>query len=310
MTTNEILLKVANNYSCEKCDYMCSNKTNFNKHLFTRKHINANNTNAKLLKVASTYDCCNCGNVYKHCSSLCKHKKTCIKENITISFNECSLNDDNTILSNLVKELVQGNQELAKQNHDVLLQNQELAKQSQELQKHVIELCKNGTHNTNSNNKSFNINVFLNEQCKDAINLSDFIKSIEVSREDLENNLQVGFVAGISKIFLDNLRQLGVNERPIHCTDLKREIMYIKNEDKWTKETDDAKLNSAILNVSSKGLGTLTKWKQENPDYKDVNSAFYDKCDQINLTSLAGHNRDVYYPKVIHALARETMIDK
>jgi hypothetical protein len=195
----------------------------------------------------------------------------------------------------------------------------ELVKNSTDVQKQVLELCKSGagTNNTinaninnNNNNQKFNINVFLNEQCKDAINFSDFVKNIEVSREDLENNAQLGFVRGVSKIFLDNLKQLDRTERPIHCTDLKRETMYIKDDDKWTKEEDYSKLNSAIQTITRKSVGTLLKWKDENPDYQDNDSAFSNRCIVIQQQSMAGYDRDTYYPKVIKAIAKEVVVDK
>jgi hypothetical protein len=109
---------------------------------------------------------------------------------------------------------------------------------------------------------------------------------------------------------MDNLKQLGINERPIHCTDTKRETMYIKDEDKWTKEADDSKLQKAIQTVSYKSMGKLMEWKQENPEYQDVNSEFSKKCLDIHKHTLAGSDREVYYPKVIHVLAKETMVDK
>ena len=165
------------------------------------------------------------------------------------------------------------------------------------------------TNNNNNNNNKFNINIFLNEQCKDAINFADFIKNIEISHQDLENNAQLGFVSGISKIFLDNLKQLGVNERPFHCTDTKRETMYIKDEDKWTKEADDSKLQKAIQTVSYRSLGKLQEWKQENPEYQDVNSEFSEKCLDMQRNTIAGRNREVYYPKVIHVLENEFSLE-
>jgi hypothetical protein len=191
----------------------------------------------------------------------------------------------------------------------------EFIKNSTDVQKQVLELCKAGTtnntintNNTVNNNQKFNINVFLNEQCKDAMNLSDFINSIEVSREDLENNAQLGFVGGISKIFLDNLRQLSINKRPIHCTDLKRETMYIKDDDKWTKETGPAKLNTVIQRISQKSTRTLLDWKKVNPDYNDHDSEFSTRCIVIQRNSMAGHDRETYYPKVIRAIAKEVTI--
>ena len=290
---NEKLSKVAFNYVCEKCNYGCYNKTNFEKHLGTRKH---KVDNEKLSKVLSKFDCKNCGNSYKYQSGLCKHVKSCqIKPEPLPQQQSVS---DITALTNLMMEFI---------------------KNSTDVQKQVLELCKAGTTNNNTingnvtnNNQTnkFNINLFLNEQCKDAMNLSDFINSIDVSREDLENNAQLGFVGGISKIFLDNLRQLSINKRPIHCTDLKRETMYIKDDDKWTKETGHAKLNTVIQRISQKSTRTLLDWKKVNPDYQDHDSAFSNRCIVIQQQSMAGYDRDTYYPKVIRAVAKEVMVDK
>ncbi len=177
-------------------------------------------------------------------------------------------------------------------------------------------MCKNVTQPTitntitHNNNKAFNVHLYLNDQCKDAINFSDFVKSIEVSHDDLENNAQLGFVNGVSKIIIDRLRTMSKTERPIHCTDVKRETMYIKDDDKWNKEEDSTKLNKAIQTVTVKSVGKLTEWKQENPDYEDMDSAFSNRCITIQQQSMAGHNREVYYPKVIHAIAREVMVGK
>ena len=319
MMLNEKLLKVAFEFSCKKCDYICYNKTNFNKHLSTRKHLATNIANEKLLKVASIYKCEKCHALYKHQSSLCKHKKTCIIENITICQSVCSPADETEILSNLVKELIKSNQELAKQNQETQLQNQEVTKQNQEvtkqnleLQKHVIELCKNGTHNTtnNNNNKSFNINLFLNEQCKNAINFHEFIENISVSREDLMNTGHLGFVGGVSKILIDQMKGLGINERPIHCTDLKRDTVYIKENNEWNKEEDDVKIRSAIQEVTRKSMGTLIDWKKNNPDYEDMDSKFSQDCLSMQRNSMSGYDRETLYPKVMRELNRTITIDK
>ena len=282
--TDKMLPIEKKTYNCESCDYKCSNKTNFDKHLVTRKH---NNTDKCLQK--HEYSCI-CGKIYKHRQSLSTHKKTC---------SPVAPTNEIVILANLVKELIKNNSELQQQSNN--------------FQKQLLEVCKNGnntinTNNTVNNNQKFNINVFLNEQCKDAMNLSDFINSIEVSREDLENNAQLGFVGGISKIFLDNLRQLSIDKRPIHCTDLKRETMYIKDDDKWTKETGPAKLNTVIQRISQKSTRTLLDWKKVNPDYNDNDSEFSTRCIVIQRNSMAGHDRDTYYSKVIRAVAKEVTI--
>jgi hypothetical protein len=244
-----------------------------------------------------------CNKSYKYQSGLCKHKKTCTKTNIEDpQYNELvnKLFSDNYELRNFIVEQ-------SKTIEKIMIQNTEVMNKT-------IECCKQTSTTINNNikneNKSFNINVFLNEQCKDAINFTDFIKNIEISHQDLENNAQLGFVNGISKIFLDNLKQLGVNERPFHCTDAKRETMYIKDENSWQKQTDDEKLQKAIQTVSYRSMGKLQEWKQENPDYQDVDSEFSKKCMDIHKQTIAGSDREVYYPKVIHVLAKETMVDK
>ena len=239
---------------------------------------------------------------------MCKHKKIC-SLNLTLSVQDasspnitCSIQDTSSradeieILSNLVKELVKSNQETQLQNL--------------ELQKHVIELCKNGTHNTTNNNKSFNINLFLNEQCKNAINFHEFIENISVSREDLMNTGQLGFVGGVSKILIDQMKGLGINERPIHCTDLKRDIVYIKENNEWNKEEDDVKIRSAIQEVTRKSMGTLIDWKKNNPDYEDMDSKFSQDCLSMQRNSMAGYDRDTLYPKVMRELNRTITLDK
>ena len=296
MATNEKSQKVAKIFSCEKCDYTCCNKYDYNKHLSTRKHLNTNNANNKSQKVAKIFSCEKCNALYKHRSSLCKHKKTCsptitCSPNITCSIQEASSRtDESDTLSNILKELLKSNQEL---------------------QKHVIELCKNGTHNTtNNNNKSFNINLFLNENCKNAINFHEFIENIEVSREDLMNTSQLGFVGGISKILIDQLKGLGINERPIHCTDLKRDTVYIKENNEWNKEEDDVKIRSAIQEVTRKSMGTLIDWKKNNPEYDDCDSKFSQDCLSIQRNSVAGYERETLVPKVIRDLNRTITLDK
>jgi len=237
----------------------------------------------------SQYTCGNCNNTYKYNSGLCRHKRTCTVSPTTPVV--CTPAFENQIFERLVNEIIKSNQETQRQNDA--------------LQKQVLELCKNGTHNTthtNSHNKTFNLSVFLNEDCKNAINFKDFVKSIEVSREDLTNTGQLGFVGGISKILMDHLKELGINERPIHCTDLKRETVYIKENNEWSKEEDDAKMRSAIQEVSRKSMGTLIDWKKNNPDYANMDSKFSQDCVSIQRNSLAGYDRDTLYPRVMREL--------
>ena len=275
--------KVAENFKCDLCNYICCKQSDLSKHVLTRKHqYRTNRTKMSPKVAASKFTCYRCNKEYTARNSLWYHEKKCCEVNIV---------DANTNIF----------------LRDILLQNRELM---DILMTHNKDNGKSTIINqtTNNNNQRFNINVFLNETCKDAINFSDFIKNINISYEDLENNAQLGFVSGISKIFIDNLKQIGINERPIHCTDAKRETMYIKDDNIWTKQQDDEKLQKAIQTVSYRSMGKLAEWKQENPDYKDCNSDFSQKCLDIHRHTLAGNDREVYYPKVIHVVARETKI--
>ena len=188
---------------------------------------------------------------------------------------------------------------------------QELIEQNKELQNQLITIVanKNDIITNNTQNNQFNIN-FLNEHCKNAINFAEFIGGIQVTHDDLENNAQLGFVNGISQILINNLKQLTIQERPIHCTDVKREIMYIRENNEWHKDEDNEKINNAIQEVSRKSLKSLIDWKHKNPEYNDLDSEFSNKCIATDQQSIAGEKTSVYYPKVIHNLARESAINK
>lgn len=298
--------KTAETFNCEKCDFKCSKQSNWTTHLLTRKHQNRMKLNDKNeLDAAPSFVCKKCDKSYKARNSLWYHENKCsLKPVVTEKIN-----------SDLIERILNDRQRILDDNAELRNFIMEQSKITTETVNKALELCKPVNNNTtinqtNNNNQRFNINLFLNEQCKDAINFSDFVKNIQISYEDLENNAQLGFVNGISKIFLDNLKQLDVTERPIHCTDVKRETMYIKDENTWTKQPDDEKLQKAIQTVSYRSMGKLAEWKNENPDYKDCNSEFSQKCLDIQKQTLAGSDRGVYYPKVIHALARETVVDK
>jgi hypothetical protein len=176
----------------------------------------------------------------------------------------------------------------------------------------VIEMKSNQqpTIITNNQHNNFNVNLFLNENATQAKNFIDMIQNISVKGPYPEEISSANYVSSVVKMITNEIDKMPIDERPIHCTDVKRETMYIKDEDKWTKEVDDSKLQKAIQTVSYKSMGKLTEWKQENPDYQDMDSEFSKRCLDMQRQSLAGSDREVYYPKVIHALAKETMVDK
>ena len=218
---NEKLQKVADVFVCLSCDYSTCRKSSYDKHLTTDKHyrlINANNNNKNMQKLQE-YQCI-CGKSYKHMSSLCKHKKLC--ESI---FKEDCIKPE--ITPELLIQLIKQNKEL----------QQTLIDQN----KTMIELAQkagNNNNNINSNNKTFNLQVFLNETCKDAINMSDFVNQLQVSLSDLEETGRIGYAEGISKVLIKNLNSIDYTDRPIHCNDLKRETIYIKDNNQWSKDDE------------------------------------------------------------------------
>ena len=293
-------------YFCNNCDYKCEDLSNWNKHIKTAKHLGTFQRSAKLLECNICDFTCNKQSKMDIHMMTDKHKK---KE----SRNQPCYNEIIAQLLNQNSELKNFIIEQAKEHKNfVMEQAAEHKKETVEILNKVIEQVKPicNISNTINNTKAFNINMYLNEQCKDAMNFSDFINGIEVSHEDLENNAQLGFVGGVSKILIDNLKMMNRNERPIHCTDVKRETMYIKDDNKWTKEEDDSKLRSAIQEITRKSISTLMTWKRGNPESDDMDSKFSGRCIVIQQQSMAGYNREVYYPKVIHAIAREVLVLK
>lgn len=276
-------------FFCEKCDYVTCDKKNYNKHLLTEKHKRGE-VPQKIPKTTPEKSpiICTCGKVYKYNSGLSKHKKLCNIYQDEIK-SKC-VTADNKIDANLVRELIEHNKDLQQQ---LLLTNSVIT-------------------NNNTNHNHFNISVFLNEQCKNAVNFDDFIDNIRISHEDLENNARLGFVDGISKIIMDNLNQLTLTERPIHCTDVKRDTIYLKHENKWKKDKPEVKeiLDKSIRSVSYKSIGSLIQWKQVHPDYADPDSDFSNLSLIIHKQSLPGFNRENNYQKIIHNLAKQNVIDK
>ena len=291
---------------CEKCDFKCSKKSLWLKHISTKKH-KRKNEDILCTESQQYYYCDYCAKKYANYKSYWSHKTRCYKKLLNSPSipekkeedpEESKTKDQNDYSAIINKLLIE--------NHELKNFIVEQSKDTKNILDKVLELSKPQTiNNTMNTTNRVNINVFLHEQCKNAVNLSEFIENIDVTHEDLENNAQLGFVNGISKIFLDNLKQLSIYERPIHCTDVKRETMYIRDEDTWTKDENDKKIKSAIQEVSRKSIKKLNNWKEINPDYQDVDSEFSNKCIVIHQGSNAGQNRDTYYPKVIKTIARE-----
>ena len=288
--------KLAKPNICETCDYMCSKLSDLVKHKLTKRHkmkVHLEQNGPEVAKIE--FRCKQCDKEYSARNSLWYHEQKC-----------------KTKCDPIVQRLLNDNQELRNFIIEQSKTIERVLEHNTDIMSKVVECCKaaNNTTINQTNNKAFNINMYLNEDCKNAINFSDFIKGIEITYEDLENNAQLGFVDGMSKIFIDSLNKLEKTKRPLHCTDAKRETMYIKDDGKWVKELDDTKLQKGIQTVSYKSIGKLMEWKKENPDYRDSDSKFSNQCMVMHKNSIAGYDRDTYYPKVIHSIAKEVTVDK
>ena len=302
------LQKVAELYECDYCDYSTSRKSSFLKHKSTDKHKNnendskmVENGSANLQKVANIYQC-NCGKMYKYDSGYYRHKKICtnVENTNSIFIGKQTNNDTESLINYLMKE----NSEF---KHLLIDQN-----------KQMLELAKNtGNYNINTNNnshnKTFNLQFFLNETCKNAMNMTAFIDSLQLQLSDLEKVGEVGYIAGISNIIIKNLNALDVTLRPVHCTDKKRETMYIKDEDKWEKEDDTkSKLHKMIRRVSNKNIDLISDFKELHPEWKKSTSRVSDEFNKIVIESMggAGDNDFEKEEKIIKRVAKEVLIDK
>ncbi len=321
--TTEKLSNNVNKYSCDICDYMCCNKTNYEKHLLTRKHRNAyeclQNNNIKFQK---KYTCNMCDKEYDFRQSLYRHKKICkeFKLHETANVNDLSNNNISNVevsyLTNLVLEVVKNNTELQKHTNEIQKQNYELQKQNQEFQKQVLEICKNNKNtvinsnsNNNSHNKTFNLQLFLNEECKDAMNMSEFINSIQLKVSDIENIGKLGYVEGVSNIIIKQLNDTDINKRPVHCSDAKRETLYVKEENKWEKDTHETKqMLTAVRGVNKKNYQMLHNWKETHPKCTDSKSTQCDDYMKIMSKVMDGDEENIN--KVIKKVAKEVVIEK
>ena len=298
---------LTSNFTCDCCGYTTNRKSDYTKHLLTRKHkkverklnftyqnkLKNKDKNLDKMNYNISQLICECGKIYSTRQSLHVHQK------------KCNTNP------NLILELIKDNREL----REVLVEQN---KTIQEMSKNNTLILASTTHNHNNivqnNRNTFNLNFFLNEQCKNAINMSDFVNSIEFDLDDLEETGRVGFVEGISKVVIKNLADLDTNLRPIHCGDIKREVLYIKNEGKWEKEQPNRNcIKSAIQEIANKNIKKISDWIKCHPDCQNSESSQNEKYLNIVLNSMSGstiEEQQSNYDKIISRVAREVIIKK
>jgi hypothetical protein len=299
----KIYAKSAEEYSCELCCTKCSKKNDWDRHLQTNKHLRNAGTKVEPKKSAPDFTC-KCGKQFKTKSGLWKHNKVCNYKESKPTPAQYIKDDPNApnmaFLTNFVIETVK--------------QNQDLQKQMIEMQKQMIEVCKGGITNihTNSHNKTFNLQFFLNETCKDAMNLVDFVNTMTLELSDLEDVGKLGYVEGISNIIIRKLTALDVHKRPIHCSDAKREIMYVKDQNIWEKENGNYdKLRKAIKSVTYKNSALLVPWSQEHPQCMNNQHHLNDVYVQMMGQAMGGRESFLESEnKIMKKIAKAVLIEK
>jgi hypothetical protein len=279
-------------FKCSPCKFNTNNKKDYDKHLLTFKHSKLTDNLYEMETTNGKFACSHCNRHYTSQAGLWKHHKLCKPAHLDIITPQLILN--------------------------VLEQNKELTSLIVEQNKALIELAKNGqgpvNYNTiNSNNKTFNLHLFLNETCKDAMNITDFVDSLKLQLTDLESVGRLGFVEGISNIIVKRLQALDVHKRPVHCADQKREVIYVKDENKWEKEDKDSnRIRNVIKKVACNNQRLLIKYREEHPGCNYSESKYSDQYSKIVIESMGGigNNDTELENKIIQKIAKEVVIDK
>ena len=284
-------------FKCIHCNYYTSNKKDFNKHLLTTKHHKLTHLTEKSQKIPKSFVCNICDKQYKSRVGLWQHKQKC-----NVDSHPSTVDDVNI--------------DSVENDKNIVTTMMQLIKQNQEFKELIIELSKKDTttnNNTiNNNNQKFNLNFFLNNTCKDAMNMSEFIENMEVQFEDIENIGRDGYVAGMTNMIMSRIKNLEVTKRPMHCTDLKRETIYIKDNNVWEKDDNNTKFHNMIQCIAHKNYAILPAWREKNPDCLNSDTQKFDFCIKMmtNLLGDAGEGQVRLDNKVIRNLSKHINVDK
>jgi len=304
-------------FLCKFCDYKCSKKYNLERHLSTGKHDFSHDwkslERAKRAKRGPPILLkCDCGQSYETQSGMWKHKKKCTQKSELV--NDEKIDKNNNAIMNT--------ETMSIQNIDTANLTQlflETVKQNQDFQKQMFELFKDniGTHNINSHNKTtnnqFNLNFFLNETCKDAMNINDFIDYVKVNLDDFENFGRVGYPKALGEIIVRNLNELDVKMRPIHCSDLKRETLHVKHDGVWHSDESREFMKRSIMYIAHKNIKQIPMWQAHNPESKNCQTKTFDRYNKMFRASLGAENEEEkldFLKKITNIIAKEVVIDK
>ena len=306
-------------FICEKCDFKCSKESNYKIHIETIKHKRVTESNKKMPGTNSNTFVCVCGKSYKYRPGLAKHKRTCIEVK-TPNLSQQQDSQDNKKINEIIEDVVCSDNKIVITKHmfiELINDNKEMMKiikGQQEQINNIIPKIGNVTNNTTNNNttmnNSFNLNVFLNEHCKDALNISDFIDSLKITLEDLLFSKTKGISRGITDVLIKGLKELDIYKRPIHCTDIKRDIMYIKDEDKWQKDNNHDMMKNTIVKIADKERTALQEWAHENPDWIETERKQLDYLTMVRSICEPIEKYNNYEKKIIKNIGKEILVDK
>ena len=303
-------------FVCEMCEFKCSKKSNYKIHIETIKHKMVTESNIKMPMGGQTSFTCVCGNEYKYRPGLAKHKRTCPKINMVSlsqacqdnsnTINDTNKNEDENIIVNTYNNVTKDEilLKLIKDNDEMM----KIIKGQQEQINTLIPKLGNTTNNNITNN--FNLNLFLNEKCKDALNMSEFIDSLKITLEDLLFSKNNGITRGITDVMIKGLKELDIYRRPIHCTDIKRDIMYIKDEDKWQKDDNHHKMKNTIVKIADKERTALQQWAVDNPDWIETEKKQIEYLTMVRSICEPIENFDKYERKIVKNVGKEIIVDK
>ena len=324
---NRKIVAIQPTYTCNCCNYNTDIKFNYDKHLLTEKHQRKNVIINDLQHTETKHICSHCNKEYLNYNALWKHKKKCIinRENANEKLQNLFI-PTNAIATELFMEVLKESKELQnvliEQNKELqnklLEKENQLLEQNKELQNQIIELAKNQqviNNNTNTtNNNQFNLQIFLNETCKDAMNIVDFVNSLKLTTDDFENTGRLGFVDGISRIFIKELKKLETEKLPIHCTDFKRETVYIKDNNIWEKENEDKqKLKWTIDRIAQLNLKQHEQWQEKYPECRENNTYKNEQFMKLASVALGGRGKeeeDKFREKIMKNVLKEVVLDK
>jgi len=292
--------KITEKFYCSTCDYKTCRKSEWDRHLSTRKHKILTDTykiNKNHEKSPNLYTC-ECGSTYKHRQSLNNHKNICPIINAEVQYDHSPVKPQTTSIDeNLIKVLTEA-----------------ITDAFVKVAGHNTTNNHTNSHNTTNNTNTFNLQFFLNDTCKDAMNISDFVKNLQISTSDFERLGDIGYTEGISRILIDGLNELDVTRRPIHCSDVKREVIHIKDQDKWEKDTPNQdKLKCVIKQISNKNMMVMDNWQQENPGCKEYNNRkndLYLKLLTESIGPVDSATSEKHMKKIVKNIAMHTIIDK